>query len=51
MVISFENLYVDHRVERGNLLLLSCSQMSENDPDGVCGFNPYPRRLEGLIIY
>lgn len=51
MEISFENLYVDHGVERGNLLLLSCSQMSENDPDGVCGFNPYPRRLEGLIIY
>lgn len=44
MEISFKNLYVDQGVERG-------SQISENDADGVCGFNPYPRRLEGSIIY
>ena len=46
-----KNLYVDQEVERGNFLLSSRSQISENDADGVCGFNPYPRTLEGLIIY
>ena len=51
MEISFKNLYVDQGVERGNFLLSSRSQISENDADRVCGFNPYPRRLEGLIIY
>ena len=44
-----KNLYVDQGVERGNFLLSSRSQISENDADGV--YNPYPRRLEGLIIY
>ena len=46
-----KNFYVDQGVERGNFLLSSRSQIRENDADGVCGFNPYPRRLEGLIIY
>ena len=46
-----KNLYVDQEVERGNFLLSSRSQISENDADGVCGFNPYPRTIEGLIIY